>query len=168
MLFRSAVLLHELGAYQPQLLERPRIVVGSRSDIEGGVGPRFEDFTDLRISSVTGEGIDQLVYRLADLVEQARRAEPERDGFVVHRPVPEGFRIERDDGGAFRVVGRQAERAVALSDLTNAEAADYARQRLKRLGVEKALARAGVRDGDTVRIGGFEFEYFEEIGRAHV
>ena len=157
-----AVLLHELGAYQPQLLERPRIVVGSRADIEGGVGPRFEDFTDLRISSVTGEGIDLLVYRLADLVEQARRAEPERDGFVVHRPVPEGFRIERDDDGAFRVVGRQAERAVALSDLTNAEAADYARQRLKRLGVEKALARAGVRDGDTVRIAGFEFEYHED------
>jgi len=156
------VLLAELGAYQPQLLERPRVVVGSRADLEGVTGDRYDHFTELRVSAVTGEGLDRLVFRLADLVEAARRAEPEREGYVVHRPVPEGFRIERDDDGAFRVVGRQAERAVALSDLTNPDAADYARQRLKRLGVEKALARAGARDGDTVRIAAFEFEFFED------
>ena len=159
---QQRVLLAELGAYQPQLLHRPRVVVGSRADLEGAVGERHEDFTDLRVSSVTGEGLDLLVFRLADLVDEARRAEPERDGYLVHRPVPEGFRIERDDDGTFRVLGRQAERAVALSDLTNPDAADYARQRLKRLGVEKALARAGVHDGDTVRIASFEFEYSED------
>ncbi len=156
------VLLAELEAYRPQLLHRPRLLVGSRADLEGFVGDRHPDFSDLRISSVTGEGLDELVFRLADLVDEARRAEPERDGYVVHRPVPEGFRIQREDDGAFRVLGRQAERAVALSDLTNPDAADYARQRLKRLGVEKALARAGARDGDTVRIATFVFEYFED------
>ena len=54
---------------------------------------------------------------------------------------------------ASAVVGRQAERAVALSDLTNLEALDYAHARLKKLGVDKALVRAGAREGDTVRIG---------------
>ena len=57
------------------------------------------------------------------------------------------------------VLGRPALRAVALSDLTNLEALDYARRRLRDLGVDRALARAGARSGDTVRIGGFEFEY---------
>ena len=50
-------------------------------------------------------------------------------------------------------------RAVALSDLTNAEALAYAQGRLRRLGVDRALARAGARSGDRVRIGGFEFDY---------
>jgi GTP-binding protein len=78
---------------------------------------------------------------------------------VVHRPVPEGIRIERDDDGAFRVVGRQAERAVALSDITNADALAYAQHRLDKLGVPRALARAGARSGDLVRIGSFAFDF---------
>jgi GTPase len=48
---------------------------------------------------------------------------------------------------------------VALSDLTDLGALQYAQQRLKRLGVDRALVRAGVQAGDVVRIGGFVFEY---------
>jgi GTP-binding protein len=59
------------------------------------------------------------------------------------------------------VQGRPAERAVALADLTNPEAMAYIQQRLQRMGVEKALARAGAVDGDTVHIGGHELVYEE-------
>jgi GTP-binding protein len=51
---------------------------------------------------------------------------------------------------------------VALSDLTNLEALDFAHSRLKKIGVDKALARAGASEGDTVRIGSLSFEYEEE------
>ncbi|MFP5375328.1 MAG: Obg family GTPase CgtA, partial [Acidimicrobiia bacterium] len=54
---------------------------------------------------------------------------------------------------------RRAERAVAVDDITNAEALDYVQHRLKRLGVDRALARAGARSGEAVHIGGFTFEY---------
>ena len=57
------------------------------------------------------------------------------------------------------VLGRPAERSVALSDLTNAEALSYAQGRLRRLGVDRALSRAGAREGDRVRIAGFSFDY---------
>ena len=57
------------------------------------------------------------------------------------------------------VEGRQATRAVAFSDLTNADALDEAHRRLKAIGIDKALARAGARPGDTVHIGALEFEY---------
>jgi GTP-binding protein len=96
---------------------------------------------------------------MAVAVGSARAAESRPEAYVVHRPVPEGFRIERADDGSWLVVGRQAERAVALSDLTNPEALAYAQARLKSLGVDRALARAGVGEGDLVRIGGFTFEY---------
>jgi len=150
---QERVLLDELRRYEPDLLDRPRIVVGSRADLSP------DDHGELRVSAVTGAGIAAVRGRMADLVREAREAEPRAEGFVVHRPATEGFQVERTDGNQWRVVGRQAERAVALSDLTNPEALAYAQARLRSMGVDRALARAGVRDGDLVHVGGFTFEY---------
>jgi GTPase len=153
------ILLQELERHQPDLLARPRIIVGSRADI--GEPPEPADAVELSVSAVTGENVSALTGRLAQLVREARAAIRKPEAFVVHRPAAEGFRIEAVDGGGggWRVVGRQAERAVALSDLTNPEALAYAQGRLKSLGVDRALARAGAAEGDLVRIGSFTFEY---------
>jgi GTP-binding protein len=150
---QERVLLDELRRYKPELLERPRITVGTKSDV--GTMP----WEGERISAVTGHGVRPLVGRLVQLVEEARAAEPVAEAFVLHEPLAEGFRIERDPSGAFRVVGRPAERAVALSDITTPDAQEYVRHRLQRLGVDRALERAGAREGDTVHIGDMEFEY---------
>jgi GTP-binding protein len=61
------------------------------------------------------------------------------------------------------VQGRPAERAVALADITTPDALAYVQQKLRRMGVERALARAGARDGDVVRIGGIELTYEEAV-----
>ena len=154
---QQAVLLRELEQYQPDLLERPRLVVGSRADI-ADADLEVPDL-DVQISAVTGDGLPVLVGRMADAVRNARSELPEPEAFVVHRPAGEGFRVERGDDGSYRVVGRQAERAVAFSDLTNLDALDEAHRRLKKLGVDRALARAGVQEGDTVHIGSLSFDY---------
>ncbi|MEJ7584662.1 MAG: Obg family GTPase CgtA [Acidimicrobiales bacterium] len=154
---QERILLAELGAYRPELLERHRLLIGSRSDLadaEGGA-----TFEGARISAVTGAGLAGLTGGLGVLVDQARAAEVRPEGFVVHRPVPEGIRVERTDDGGFRVLGRQAERAVALSDITQPEALAYAQRRLAKLGVDKALARAGARQGDLVHVAGFTFDF---------
>jgi GTP-binding protein len=83
---------------------------------------------------------------------------------VTLRPVEDGFAVIRDDDGAWRVSGRRAERVVAMADLTNLEAMEYVQYRLRKMGVEKALARAGAREGDVVRIGPIELDYLEGIG----
>ena len=59
--------------------------------------------------------------------------------------------------------GRSAERVVALNDVTTPEAVAYIDHRLKRLGVSKALVRAGASEGDVVWIGDFSFEYETDI-----
>jgi GTP-binding protein len=151
---QQAVLLDELGRYQPSLLERPRVVVGSRADMAGDV-----DWDGPRISAITGEGLRPLLGELAELVARARAEQPAAGTFVIHRPEPGGVAVDRDVDGAFIVRGRPAERAVALSDLTNAQALSYAQHRLRSLGVDRALSRAGARPGDVVRVGKFEFEY---------
>jgi GTP-binding protein len=112
------------------------------------------------VSAATRAGVPELVGRLAALVTEARAGAPEPASVVVHRPAAEGFRVERD-GDAFVVVGRPAERAVALNDVTGADALAYVHHRLRSLGVDRALARAGAREGDLVRIGGLTFEYEE-------
>jgi GTPase len=157
------VLLRELGDYQPELLDRHRLVVGSRADLadEPGAGAGADGLVDLRVSAVTGEGVDRVVGRLADLVRAARAELPEHSQFVVHRPVREGYRVLRE-GNGWVVEGREAVRAVALSDLTRRDALDEAQRRLKRLGVDRALARAGAQVGDPVRIGGLAFDYTED------
>jgi GTPase len=162
-----AVLQDELETYDPDLAQRPRLVVGSRADLatgdgEGANGAAGVDL-DLRISAVTGEGIAELRGRMAVAVSAARAEQPPPAQFVVHRPGREGFRVERD-GGGWVVEGREATRAVALSDLTRADALAEAHRRLRRLGIDRALARAGAQPGDSVRIGGLVFDYEDEEG----
>jgi GTP-binding protein len=154
---QERVLLDELGRYRPELLERPRLVVGSKADV---AGPEVE-FDGLRIASTSRIGLDEFRGRLATLIEDARAAEGEPDPYVVFRPEEQGFSVVREGPKAWRVQGRPAERAVALADLTNPEAMAYIQQRLQRMGVEKALARAGASDGDVVHIGDHELIYEE-------
>jgi len=161
---QERVLLAELGNYRPELLDRPRLVVGSKADVAG------LDWDGPAVSAVTGAGLPSLVGRLADLVSEARTAEAATGpsgGFVIHRPEAEGVVVERAPDGAWVVRGRKAERAVAVSDITNVDALAYVQHRLKQMGVDRALARAGARDGEMVHIGGFTFEYAPDqvIGR---
>lgn len=154
---QEKTLLAELERYQPELAQRPRLVVGSRVDIGVDGGEAVPEMPT--ISAVTGQGIPWLVGELARLVDEARASQPRPKRVVVHRPVPTGVVVERAGDGSLVVKGRQAERAVALSDLNDAGALAYAQERLHRLGVDRALARAGAREGDRVRIGRFEFDW---------
>jgi GTP-binding protein len=159
---QARILLDELGRYRPDLLDRPRLVVGTKADV---ATESFDGEVDtLTISAVTRQGLDELLGRLGTLIGEARAEEPAPEPFVLLRPAEEGFSVLRDDDGAWRVSGRSAERVVAMADLTNLEAMEYVQHRLRTMGVERALARAGAREGDVVRIGPVELDYVEGIG----
>lgn len=152
------VLLKELGNYQPDLLDRPRLVVGSRVDVETA----DIEFDGLKISAVAGTGLDALVGQLAALVIEAREEVEETVGIVVHRPVANAVAVEQIDDNTYLILGRSAERAVAVNDLTNPDAMHYVRDKLKSIGVNRALRRAGAVDGDTVQIGELAFDYEDD------
>ena len=127
-----------------------------------------------RISARTGEGVDGLKAAIATKVHELReelRALSEAD--VQYEHVWEHKREERDKqfkvvplgGGVFRVEGPQVERMVVQTDWENEEAIAFLQHRLKRLGVEKALEKAGAVDGDEIRIVGRAFE-FESVRTA--
>ncbi len=152
---QEEVLLRELGAYRPDLLERPRLVVGTKADVA------TEAWEGMSISAVTNQGVRELVGAMAALVHEARQAQAAdaEEGLVILRPEPEGARVERLGERELRLVGRQVERIVALNDVTTPEALSYIDHQLKRLNVHKLLARAGAAEGDVVWIGEFSFEY---------
>ena len=152
---QEKILLSELERYRPDLLERPRLVVGSKSDVA------TVEFSGMKLSAVTRSGLDSFLGALSTIIESARSNDLIAESYAVLRPREEGFSVEREDDGAFRVSGRSAERVVAMADMTNLEAIAYVQERFRRMGVERALVRAGVRDGDTVRIGSIELEYFQ-------
>ena len=154
---QQRVLLHELGEYRPELLERPRLVVGTKSD------SAVYDWDGESISAITNQGVRELVGRMARLVVEARREQPEQEGLVILRPQADGARVERLGDHEFRLVGRQVERVVALNDVTTPDALSYIDHQLKRLGVPKLLVRAGAADGDVVWIANFSFEYHEDL-----
>lgn len=121
-----------------------------------------------KISALTGAGVEQLKLAIAHKVNELReaaRAEAEND--VQYEQVWELRRAERDrrfevineGGDVFRVVGPQVERMVVQTDWDNEEAIVFLQHRLKRLGVEDALEKAGAVDGSEIRIVGRAFDF---------
>jgi GTP-binding protein len=153
------ILLGELGDYQADLLERPRIVVGSKGDVAA-----YEMEGVDTISSITGEGIDHLVAQLAGLVLQVRKDELDaiEHQVVIHKPLPDEITVTKSGENEWTVDGRPAIRAVRFQDLTDDEALAEIVRRLRALGVDRMLTRAGVRDGDVVNIGPLSFEWWRD------
>ncbi len=160
-------LLDELESYSSSLGERPRVVAVNKADL-----PRAAEFAEeipgsFLISAVTGEGLRPLLRRIKLLVGREREVARQRQGFVLHRPQPRGFSIARTEEG-WSVVGRAAGRAVALGDPGGPEAGRLASTRLERMGVIRALRKAGACHGDTVRVGEVEFRYEDPDRRGRV
>ncbi|MDG1267640.1 MAG: Obg family GTPase CgtA, partial [Ilumatobacter sp.] len=156
---QERILLEELGGYQPDLLERPRIVVGTKADMVQEGDLEIMEWDGDVVSAITGDGVSALVGKMASLVHDARQEVRHDDGLIVIRPEPSGALVERVEEGEFRLVGRDVERVVALNDVTTPEALAYIDYRLERLGVPKMLSKAGAVEGDVIWIGNFSFDY---------
>lgn len=156
------VLLAELWAHSPELAARPRLVVMNKGDLFDGSRAISAGIDEdvLIVSGVTGEGLPEMLRRVADLVDLAERQAPTREGYTLHRPLDEPFAVSLVDG-VWLVEGRGAERAANLDDLTVPEAADLVARRLRYIGVDDALRDAGAEPGDDVRIGELVFTYDE-------
>ena len=155
------VLQHEVGNYRPEMLERPSLIVGTKTDsVEARV---IEEWPHMSMSSITTLNVRAVTNALAQLVSEARHAEPINEATIILRPDPEHAWVEQLADNEFRVHGRDVERVVALNDITTPEAMNYIDERLAKLGVPKILNRAGVREGDIVWISQFSFEFVPEV-----
>ncbi|NES29058.1 GTPase ObgE [Micromonospora terminaliae] len=153
------------------LADRPRLVALNKIDVPDGrdladiVRPDLEarGFRVFDVSTATREGLRELTYAMAELVDESRRAAPPAEPTrIVLRPRAvddTGFTIEAEEDGSFTVRGNRPERWVKQTNFDNDEAVGYLADRLARLGVEEKLAKAGAQAGDLVRIGDREFDW---------
>jgi len=166
-----AVIEEELARYGDatgaELLTRPRLVVLNKIDVPAAreladlVKPDFEErgYQVFEISAATGEGLRQLGFAMAALVAADRAARPAEVPAehvrvrVAVKPADEpGFEVLRL-GESFLITGEKPQRWVRQTDFSNDEAVGYLADRLARLGVEEALAKAGAEAGAEVLIG---------------
>jgi GTP-binding protein len=160
----------ELRRHGHGLAGLPRILCLSKSDLvtedaarqavgawRGRLGEAALDV--VATSAVTGAGLEALASSILAQVPAETRAEPAAATHRVYRPGAGGaFRIERTAPGVFRIEGEQVERLVARHDPDNEEAMRYVEERLRAMGVLRALESAGFSPGDDVEIAGTVFE----------
>lgn len=161
------VINRELALYNSKLAARPMLVAANKMDLTGSdenltrlCRELGDKFTVYPISAVTGEGLDPLLYKIAELLaSQPPNEEMEEEPEEIVQAGPR-FTIERD-GGAFLVGGGEIERHLAMTDLNNEEALERLQRIMGLMGIDRALRSAGARNGDTVRIKDYEFDYVE-------
>jgi GTP-binding protein len=168
------VILGELAAYpvpegQVPLLERPQLVALNKVDVPDArelaelVRPALEErgYRVFEISAVSREGLRELSYALADIVEADRAAKllaADHKPRIVLRPraVNEAEFVVTREGGTeplFRILGAKPERWVQQTDFENDEAVGFLADRLAKLGVEDELFTQGAVPGSAVMIG---------------
>jgi GTP-binding protein len=160
----------ELAAYGG-LADRPRLVVLNKVDVPDGrelaslVRPDIEarGWPVFEVSAATHEGLKELTYALAETVRAHHAAQPPPEATrIVIRPEAvddAGFTVTFEDDEVYVVRGARPERWVRQTNFDNDEAVGFLADRLARLGVEEALAKAGAEPGAPVRIGTREFDW---------
>jgi len=161
----------ELEAYSSELAGRPAVVAFNKIDLPEGAAAAAVlglDFAgSFPISAQRGDGCRELLLAAAELAGRVIRDAPGPAPPGLHRvyrPRPRRVvsnDVVREDGG-FRVAGELVERMVGRIDLDNEEAVARLQRKLAAAGVDAALAAAGCREGDTVRIGDAEFTYSDD------
>jgi GTP-binding protein len=167
----------ELARYTPalggNLAERPRVVVLNKIDVPDArdlaemVRPDFEKrgLPVFAVSTASHEGLRELSYALAKIVDEDRASRPSLDAsrIVLRPPAVDdaGFTVldDPEQEGGFIVRGERPERWVRQTAFDNDEAVGYLADRLARLGVEQELAERGARPGCPVTIGGVTFDW---------
>jgi GTP-binding protein len=154
----------ELAAWNPKLREKPTLLVLNKLDLPDA----RESLHQLRalfpgirgISAATGEGVRDLTLAVARTIAAAPMPEIVAPPAAHIALVPaSAFRIERGPDGAFAVFGERIERLAAMTDFESDEALARFERALAKMGVEERLRELGAEEGDTVRIGQYEFTY---------
>jgi GTP-binding protein len=159
----------ELSLFDSALAQKPQLVVVNKIDLPE-VQVRLADlksaFRDAGIpvffiSAATGEGVTGLMAEAVELLEKVSRLEPgERLPKTVFRPRPRRVDVRvHQEGETFVVTSPELERIVARVDMTEPTVRWQMRGRLARMGITKALEKAGIKLGDKVRCGEYEWEW---------
>lgn len=165
---------NELEQYNLRLMERPQIIAANKMDIPDAeenikefrskIGDKYPVFP---ISAATGEGIQELLYAIADQLDQipiiplVEEVETDDRKIYKHQPDNEDEFIIRKENEIYVIESKKIEKLFVMTDFSQEEAAKRFSNILKKMGVEDELRKLGAQNGDSVKISDFEFEFLE-------
>ncbi|RXI22173.1 GTPase ObgE [Pediococcus pentosaceus] len=167
----------ELKKYNPELLERRQIIVPTKMDLPGSdeelkkfekqvrADERYADFEIFPISSITHNGLEKLVARTADVLEEIPQhsliaTSDEETEKIYEFSSEKDFTIENIDD-VWVIEGEKIEKLFKMTDTTHDESLLRFARQMRGMGIDDELRRLGARNGDSVQILDFVFEFVE-------
>ncbi|PGL73316.1 GTPase ObgE [Bacillus sp. AFS055030] len=165
----------ELKEYNLRLTERPQVVVANKMDIPEAeenlikfkeqVGDEVQIFP---ISAVTRQGLRDLLFTVADLVESTpefplhdeEEDKPLRVLYKYQKEEPT-FEITRESDGTFVVKGEELEKLFKMTNFEREESIRRFARQMRGMGIDEALRQRGAKNGDIVKISEYEFEFID-------
>lgn len=169
----------ELQLYNEKLAERPQLIIANKMDLPGaedqlelfeeqlaGAGHSMDIFP---ISAATNNGLQQVLYTVADLLDQMPDTVAadevsevsERKVFTYEREDDDSFTVRRENE-LFVVESTGIEKFIKRTNFSSYEGQLRFGRILRKMGVDKELRKIGATDGSLVKIGDFEFEFVEQ------
>lgn len=161
----------ELESFNKELVNKPQIVIANKMDLPGAQEnleefkkqvPNVEIFS---MSGVTEEGIEPILIRLADMLDTIEKQplyEPERfESHVLYKFKEEKPFTIVNEGNVWVIRGEKVEKLLRMTRFTSDEAALRFASKLRRMGIDDELRKLGAKEGDTIRILDYEFDYSE-------
>ena len=160
----------ELKIYSERIARRPQVLACNKMDLPGAEEnlPRLRELAEKEgieifpISAATRQGLDELIKRVAVLLDEyVEEPEAEETSKVYDAKAedPDEITSARNDSGDFIVSGKALEKLVAMTNFGNDEAVRRFQYIWRIKGIDKKLQERGIKEGNTVHIGDMEFEY---------
>lgn len=164
------IINNELKNYSDKLFKKLQIIAANKCDVlqENDNFERMKKMADengyeiYKISAVTGEGLKELFYRIAELLKTIPKTDIEEVDKTVYYALDEeeGWSITKD-GAVFVIEGKEIETLMRRINFSDYESLSYFHLMLKKMGIDAELRKKGIKEGDIVRIFDWEFEYEE-------
>ena len=168
------VINKELETYKYNLLARPQIIIANKMDLPGAAEnlelfkeQLIEDFDIIPISAATKQNISELLYKTADLLDNTDSFELYDDAdyeeIIEYTFTKEEtlFEIKLGDDGVYDLTGDRLRKIFEMTDFSKDQSIKRFARILRSLGIDKELRDKGVKNGDTVRILEYEFEFVD-------
>lgn len=161
----------ELEAFNEKLIKKPQIIVANKMDLPNAKEEleKFrqklgKDIEIYEVSAATNTGLQRVVDRLADLVDEVPNSPLYEDSQIESHVLykfkkEEPFTITRDDDGTWVIQGQEVERIFKMTKFSSDEAAYKFAKKLTKMGIDQKLEELGAEEGDQVRILDFYFAY---------
>ena len=160
---------NELKEFNEKLIEKPQIIIANKMDIPGAKEnlEKFKKKVDaeiFEISAATNNGLQKVVDRLAELLEEIPcnplYDESQIESHVLYKfKKEEPFTITKEEDGLWVISGQEVERIFKMTKFSSEEAIYRFSKKLRRMGIDDRLAELGAEEGDQVRILDFYFDY---------